>query len=166
MNSIKWKKVEKKLKIKFLFLDEINKLIVLEIKKRRKKRKVTSISNNEEEEEKERAEIKSNFKLMKVELPIKIELKYMNDLKNAIKRELDFYLLRYDDELKGVIISYKDIELVKNISNISYNPSDTHLKFSIRVNILLFCPTPDSTLSGIVNHVSCFYFYFKLQKDW
>eukprot|EP01080_Neovahlkampfia_damariscottae_P009884 gene9884-2206_t len=127
--------------------DELKNLINQELKNRKKKRKFEEIQQKEENEN------KTNFKLTKIEIPIKVELKYMNDLKNAIKRKLDVYLFRYDENLKGVIISYKDIELIDELSNISYNPNDTHLQFSIRVNLLLFCPIPNSILSGIVNHI-------------
>jgi DNA-directed RNA polymerase I subunit RPA43 len=97
--------------------------------------------------------------LITVQIPLKIEIKYINDLKNAINRKLDYYLLKYDDELNGVIISYQDIELLNEISNVSYNPDDTHLTCFIQATLLLFCPLPNSILTGTVNHVCVLFFY-------
>jgi hypothetical protein len=131
--------------------EEIEKTIQQEVSKKKRKRK----KENEDS---------TNFKLITVQLPLKIELKYIHDVKNAIHRKLDYYLLKYDDELNGVIIAYQDIELLNEISNVSYNPDDTHVSCFIQATLLLFCPLPNSILTGTVNHV-CFDFFLTIKID-
>ncbi|XP_047112997.1 titin homolog [Schistocerca piceifrons] len=82
----------------------------------------------------------------------------LSDLQGSIHEVLDANLAKFDHELKGILLSYKNIKIVKNIANVLYD--DSRLYLTIQADFYLFRPEVGCVLRGIVNkrsadHVGC-----------
>ncbi|KAJ3301293.1 hypothetical protein HDU76_005786, partial [Blyttiomyces sp. JEL0837] len=74
---------------------------------------------------------------------------------NAIAGVHDYlnkFLMQYVPEVKGVLLSYSDVEILDNAAKIMYDSPFFH--FHIKVKLLLFAPKVGSTIVGVVNKVS------------
>lgn len=128
--------------------DKLDKRKISEIIEEEAESKVKKLKKEKHEELED-----TFFQSVVVQFPVTIELKSMNDIKNAIHKKLDTILLKYDENLQGVIMSFKNLKIVSKSGNISYNPTDPGLSFTVEVEFIVFSPRPGQTLKGIVTHV-------------
>lgn len=93
------------------------------------------------------------FKSVVAKFPVSVELKNINDVTNSLHKKLDQTLLKYDETLGGVILSFKNLKIVSKTGNISYNPTDPHISLTVSVEFIIFSPRPGLMLSGQVTHL-------------
>lgn len=84
--------------------------------------------------------------------------KYLGNIKAGVVELLDSQVFVYSDELGGVPVAYKNIQLVQNVGRIIDDQTCIH--FDIKADFILFKPQIGSTLTGVINkvgkqHIGC-----------
>eukprot|EP01026_Neomeris_dumetosa_P076197 TRINITY_DN8157_c0_g1_i8.p1 TRINITY_DN8157_c0_g1~~TRINITY_DN8157_c0_g1_i8.p1 ORF type:complete len:390 (-),score=75.52 TRINITY_DN8157_c0_g1_i8:435-1517(-) len=74
------------------------------------------------------------------------------DIKNGIKKRLNEFLLKYDDDLGGVMLEYSNMALIQQQMQISSNRTP-YLHVEVVADATIFNPKPGKQLVGQVNHL-------------
>jgi len=92
------------------------------------------------------------FKEVSAKLYIHLSPAQLSDLFAGIDVQLNKYLLKYNESMGGVVISYSDVEVLQRCGKILYDNPFIH--FYIAAKFLVFSPSIGSNLVGTVNKVS------------
>ncbi|CAH2037494.1 unnamed protein product, partial [Iphiclides podalirius] len=76
----------------------------------------------------------------------------LGNLKESIKKLLDYKIGKYDKEFQGIIMSYKNLRVLQNIGSIRNDNADIH--FQVQADYFIFQPHVGATLKGVVNKKS------------
>eukprot|EP01025_Chloroclados_australasicus_P065661 TRINITY_DN8944_c1_g1_i6.p1 TRINITY_DN8944_c1_g1~~TRINITY_DN8944_c1_g1_i6.p1 ORF type:complete len:360 (-),score=30.08 TRINITY_DN8944_c1_g1_i6:961-2019(-) len=75
------------------------------------------------------------------------------DMELAVRKRLNGFLLRFDEDLGGVIMEYSSAKLLQRQMYISSNRTP-QVYVELVVDVILFNPKPGKKLVGQVNHIS------------
>ncbi|XP_013143362.1 PREDICTED: DNA-directed RNA polymerase I subunit RPA43 [Papilio polytes] len=76
----------------------------------------------------------------------------LGNLKESIKKLLDYKIGKYDKEFQGIIMSYKNLRVLQNVGTIRNDNGDIY--FQVQADYFVFQPRVGATLKGIVNKKS------------
>ncbi|XP_026752050.1 DNA-directed RNA polymerase I subunit RPA43 [Galleria mellonella] len=76
----------------------------------------------------------------------------LGSLKESIKNLLDYKIGKYDKEFNGVLLSYKNLKILRNVGSIRNDNAD--INFQVQADYFIFRPHVGATLKGIVNKKS------------
>ncbi|XP_068632097.1 DNA-directed RNA polymerase I subunit RPA43 [Battus philenor] len=76
----------------------------------------------------------------------------LGNLKESIKKLLDYKIGKYDKEFQGIIMSYKNLRILQNVGAIRNDNADIH--FQVQADYFVFQPCIGATLRGVVNKKS------------
>lgn len=94
----------------------------------------------------------SSFFNATIETTIHLLPSKLTSLENGIRSVLSSMLMRYDQQLQGVVLSYDKLELVEQDAEIFFERP--HLHFKIRFRALVYKPQVGSHVIGTVNTIS------------
>ncbi|GLC36636.1 hypothetical protein PLESTM_000483500 [Pleodorina starrii] len=75
----------------------------------------------------------------------------VDNVLEGVKEQLNANLLRYVDEIDGVLVAYSNIEILTKKPVI--HPYFPYFHLDVRADVLVFKPAPGMTLVGRVNHI-------------
>ncbi|XP_073945297.1 RNA polymerase I subunit F [Choristoneura fumiferana] len=76
----------------------------------------------------------------------------LGNLKESIKNLLDYKIGKFDKELNGILLSYKNLRVLTNVGSIRNDSAD--IQFQIQADYFIFRPFVGATLKGLVNKKS------------
>lgn len=92
------------------------------------------------------------FRTLKVDMPIFLHPSRFEDPKEGAREYLNNMLMRYIEELDGVVVSYH--QLVLKETSAAIFPMEPHVRLVARVNLVVFKPQVGQHLVGKVNLVA------------
>mmetsp|Transcript_19987 Transcript_19987/g.22636 ORF Transcript_19987/g.22636 Transcript_19987/m.22636 type:complete len:184 (-) Transcript_19987:33-584(-) len=87
-----------------------------------------------------------------IELDLVIHPKYIGNIKEGISAEVDELILKWNPDIKGVIMSYNKISVTQPVASVLQHTG--HLNFGAKVFCKVFKPTVNKFLTGKVTHIS------------
>lgn len=94
---------------------------------------------------------KSPFRELTVKLFVHLMPYHTHDIQAGINEHLNKLLMKYNEELEGVVISYYNVKPLQ--SNGAIIADYPHIHFYVTATLLLFCPRVGSKLVGQVEKV-------------
>lgn len=88
-------------------------------------------------------------------LNVTLSPSYIGNCRIGVEESLNACLMRYREDLKGVIVCYSKLQLMQRTGKIIDETPDVH--FNVRAQALVFRPTPGMKLVGTVNKISSGY---------
>ncbi|XP_045772325.1 DNA-directed RNA polymerase I subunit RPA43 [Maniola jurtina] len=76
----------------------------------------------------------------------------LGNLKDSINNLLDYKIGKFDKEFNGILLSYKNLQVLQNVGAIRNDNADVH--FQVQADYFIFQPHVGATLKGIVNKKS------------
>lgn len=76
----------------------------------------------------------------------------LGNVKESIRNLLDYKIGKFDKELNGILLSYKNFRVLQNIGTIRNDNAD--INFQVQADYFIFQPFVGATLKGIVNNKS------------
>ncbi|XP_063362078.1 DNA-directed RNA polymerase I subunit RPA43 [Cydia amplana] len=76
----------------------------------------------------------------------------LGNLQESIKNLLDYKIGKFDKELNGILLSYKNLRVLTNVGAIRNDGSD--IQFQVQADYFIFQPYVGATLKGLVNKKS------------
>ncbi|XP_063533935.1 DNA-directed RNA polymerase I subunit RPA43 [Cydia strobilella] len=76
----------------------------------------------------------------------------LSNLQESIKNLLDYKIGKFDKELNGILLSYKNLRVLTNVGAIRNDGSD--IQFQVQADYFIFQPYVGATLKGLVNKKS------------
>ncbi|KAJ0177202.1 hypothetical protein K1T71_007211 [Dendrolimus kikuchii] len=76
----------------------------------------------------------------------------LGSVKESIRNLLDYKIGKFDKELNGILLSYKNFRLLQNVGTIRNDNAD--INFQVQADYFIFQPYVGATLTGIVNKKS------------
>ncbi|XP_063618475.1 DNA-directed RNA polymerase I subunit RPA43 [Cydia splendana] len=76
----------------------------------------------------------------------------LSNLQESIKNLLDYKIGKFDKELNGILLSYKNLRVLTNVGAIRNDGSD--IMFQVQADYFIFQPYVGATLKGLVNKKS------------
>jgi len=93
----------------------------------------------------------SCFKEVTVSLYVHLHPFYLGNVQGGLDNHLNDYLMKYNSELKGVVLAYYDMKINDNYGKIL---SDTpYIHFHVQTKMLLFSTQEGDKIVGKVNHL-------------
>lgn len=92
------------------------------------------------------------FRTLKVDMPIFLHPSRFENPKEGAREYLNNMLMRYNEDLDGVVVSYH--QLVLKESSAAIFPMEPHVRLVARVNLVVFKPQVGQHLVGTVNVVA------------
>ena len=80
---------------------------------------------------------------------INIEPAFLGRIQEGVKQELDKKLMRYSEELNGIVVAYDKLEFKHKSGRIVGEQPFIH--FGIKVEYIVFKPTINCYLTGVIN---------------
>ncbi|XP_041978083.1 DNA-directed RNA polymerase I subunit RPA43 [Aricia agestis] len=76
----------------------------------------------------------------------------LRNVKESIKNLLDYKIGKFDKEYNGILLSYKNLQVLQNVGAIRNDNADIH--FQVQADYFIFQPYIGATLKGVVNKKS------------
>lgn len=73
----------------------------------------------------------------------------LGNVEEAIKNKLDYKIGKYDNDLNGILLSYKNLRVLTNVGTIRNDNAD--INFQVQADHFIFRPVVGALLRGIVN---------------
>ncbi|KAL6077418.1 Neurofilament medium polypeptide [Balamuthia mandrillaris] len=99
---------------------------------------------------------KACFREATLHLRLHLPPRFLADVKKGVDLELNEHLMRYVEDLNGVVLAYWNVGMVEDHATILYERP--HLHFTVKAETLLFSPEIGMTLVGTVNKVGSDHF--------
>ena len=86
-----------------------------------------------------------------IDLPLHLAPAYLAQPMQGVREQLDRSSMRYVDQLGGVLLSYKGLQLKRALGRIAYDAPDIHVRASF--DATFFAPKPGDVIQGVVSRL-------------
>ena len=91
------------------------------------------------------------FRVCDVSFRISLSPVYILSIRKGIQEELKEQLMRYNEDLDGILVAYKNVQLIHNHARIINESPLLHC--TVKLKALVLCPKIGSSMEGVVNKV-------------
>lgn len=107
----------------------------------------------------------SDFRVVNVSVPVHLPPSRLASVESGVREQLNQYLLRYVEDLGGVVMLYRNVQLPRTRLGVIFQ-NRPQVNFKVKVEFLIFAPVVNSTIVGRVTTVAHDHIFLLVHQCW